>query len=816
MVSTAPPHRLAPFLRSAAAAILWTSLALALTRGTLLFGMDRVAHESDLVRTWLRLAANLPEVVFRAGLCGLACGLGLASSWLLARGPLRLGVQVLLLGAAALLQRRFLAGWDTGDASREVGLDTDLGRQVALALLGLAFLIAAATLAGARLAERRAWRMRWSLVPLALLIAIPAGFKARFSSIGENMAVQKTIYDVLTTPGAWSPVAERPDAPALVDSICPSVDYRIQGADMPSLVLSPPGEVRFRAPEGLGALVLDTRAGIHYLLVQPESPWLGKGSVRFEVLVEGKGRDRIDIPLTPGDGRFPGTEWIPVGGPSGLWVGAGDEVRLRTTFLDEDGRESEPPEALKVGFGGLSFEKRWITRRTESSVERPNVILIVMDTLRADRMDVYGYDRPTTPHLAELGKRGTVYERAYSSASWTWPSTASILTGKLPQEHGVQDERSAFLSGLHTTVAEALQEEGMTTAAFSANVLIVPDKNFDQGFEFFDHGSGGTRPSTVVMPAALEWIEATAPTRFFLYLHLADPHAPLDPLPEGRALFAPEVPLEFSNRLINEHQHRLLEGCGHTEDGRQVLDECVPEQERHWVSDMYDACVWSGDHQVGKLLETLERLGIADETVIAFTSDHGEELYQHGFATHGHGLHEELVHVPLILAGPGVPEGRRSDEPVANRHLAPTLARLAGAGFEGAADPRDLARPESLGELRTEILFSTTAGWWNGRHRTPLLGMRDGDLSLLYAPEGRPWGAPEEARGEGDWQLYDLGADPGQEHDLALQRVDDARRLREALEARIEELRARKPATLTLEAGEATLERLRAIGYIDD
>jgi len=276
MVSNDPPPRLGPFLRSATAAVLWTSLALALARGALLFGMDRVAHESDLVRTWLRIAANLPEVVLRAGLCGLVCGLGLASSWLLERGPLRLGAQAVLLAAAAFLQRRFLAGWDTGDASREVGLDTALGRQVALALLGLALLISAATLGGAWLAELRAWRLRWSFVPLALLIAIPAGFKARFSSIGDRMAVRKTIYDVLTTPGAWSPIAERSDAPARVDSICPSVDYRIQGADMPSLVLSPPGEVRFRAPEGLGALVLDTRAGIHYLLVQPESRWLGK------------------------------------------------------------------------------------------------------------------------------------------------------------------------------------------------------------------------------------------------------------------------------------------------------------------------------------------------------------------------------------------------------------------------------------------------------------------------------------------------------------------------------------------------------------
>ncbi|MAB77920.1 MAG: hypothetical protein CMJ89_01085 [Planctomycetes bacterium] len=794
----------------------WSTLVWAATRGTLLFGMDRIAHGSDLVRTQLRLAAALPDVVLRSGFFAFTiCCVFVVSGAIRKRG-VRWPLLGAVLVAATLVGQSLLAGWDVDDASRAVGHDTQRGRMVGHVLLGIAGLYSAASLFAADRARGAVCRLSWSVLPLLLLVGVPLGIRIAYSSIGNRMAIRKTLVDVLAVPDAWTVVDGRRDAPPGIESLCPSVDYRIAGADMPSLMIAPPGEVSFRAPEGHGPLVLNTRAGIHHTLVAPESAWLKRGTIRFEVRVDDKGRKRIDIPIEPQGGRFPGTEWVPVGGESGLWVAPGSEVRLKTLFLDEDGIEKKPSEALRVGFGGLSFERRWSTERTLSSSDKPNVILIVMDTLRADRMDVYGYAKPTTPNLSRLAQRGIVYERAYSTASWTWPSTASILTGKLPQEHGVQDEASAYLSGLNMTVAEALQEQGLTTAAFSANILIVPDKNFDQGFEFFDHGSGGTRPSNVVMPAVLEWVEATAPTRFFLYLHLADPHAPLDPLPEGRRLFAADVPRDFSSRQANEHQHRLLDGCGYTDDGRSILNECVPEQEQIWVHQLYDACVWSGDHQVGRLIELLERLEIADETIIAFTSDHGEELYEHGFATHGHGLHEELVHVPLILAGPRLRPGQRIAAPVANRHLAPTLAKLAGAAFEGASDPLDLSQPSEITQGQTGgILTSTNAGWWKGRYRTRLLGLRKGTLSLHYAPEGAPWGTVEPSA-LGDWKLYDLARDPDQEEDLSRVRSDEAESLRKELERRILELNARRPSSPLLEAGEATLERLKAIGYVQD
>jgi len=219
------------------------------------------------------------------------------------------------------------------------------------------------------------------------------------------------------------------------------------------------------------------------------------------------------------------------------------------------------------------------------------------------------------------------------------------------------------------------------------------------------------------------------------------------------------------------------------------------------------------------VLERLEAAGIDGETIVVFTSDHGEELFDHGFGLHGQNLHRELVQVPLVLAGPGIPRGLRVATPVSNRHVAPTLAHLGGAELRGPEDALDLVAAARAGEVPARpILYSTNNGWWNGRWRLPIHGLREGDDVLHWAPAGGPWGvAPGSPAdpADGELRLYDAGTDPGEHRDLAAERTARAAELRRELAERLDALEAKRAAP-AIPAGESTLGFLRDIGYIGE
>jgi arylsulfatase A-like enzyme len=217
------------------------------------------------------------------------------------------------------------------------------------------------------------------------------------------------------------------------------------------------------------------------------------------------------------------------------------------------------------------------------------------------------------------------------------------------------------------------------------------------------------------------------------------------------------------------------------------------------------------------VLDALERLGLADRTLVAYTADHGEELFDHGLIQHGSNLFQESVRVPLVLAGPGVPAGVRVAAPVSNRHVAPTLAKLAHAGLPVAPGALDLlgvaAAPDTA---ERDVVFSTAHGWWNGIQRQPIYGLRNGDWVLHWAPEGLPWGVKKQDPNAvpGERRLYDLAHDPLEREDLSAREPERADAMQARLQTMIEELKARR-TTPALEAGAATIELLRDVGYMD-
>ncbi len=558
-----------------------------------------------------------------------------------------------------------------------------------------------------------------------------------------------------------------------------------------SLLLPPPARVRFAiAPEEVGLVLCGASAFGGAGLAEDAAREL---SVVMEVRRNGDVVHRHRTSLAGADAG-----WREFGEPRGIAVEPGDVIELATYCEDAAERVVDPGVGVLAGFGRLRLEHQEHVARARSSPERPNLVLVVQDTLRRDRLAVYGYERSTSPNLDRLAAEGTVFDAAYSTSSWTWPSTTSILTGMLPERHGLRNERSCFVDADLDLLPEALQRAGFTTAAFSANGLIGPSKNFDQGFERFASDGRGFGRSSELVPETCAWLAENAGRRMFLYLHLADTHGFDQALPEARARFAPDVPAEFGEEEFLRYSRNLRHARGKTGQGA-ALEEILRPSTRDAVSDLYDAVVFSGDVWLGKVLFALEELGLDDETVVAFTSDHGEELYDHGLLRHGHSLFGELVRVPLVIAGPGVARGRRIGTPVSNRHLASTLARLGGVELDGLEDPLDLLR----GNLSEEpIFFSTDHGLWEGsRQHTTIRGVRaDGFVLHAHAEHGV--------------RLYDLESDPEEQRDIAAlhgERVESLRALLAEHEARDE-----PTARGDRGAGEQTLQLLEDIGYMGD
>lgn len=785
---------------------LWTAAALAAARVAVLFAMARFAHGEQLQLVWMRLSSTLPAT--------LATALAIAFAWstLASAGLRRSGSArslALTLTWLALWAPTFFlcVGRLSGDRSLRVGFDTSAGRMAWIGiLLATCALAAVLVLLFARPPAVMGRPVFGLALPVALVAVGAVALEASQRAARGEMTVNAVVGELLLDQEALQVVRAREDRPPSIGVLSPSPNFRVDGADLPACILPPPAEVRFQVPGSNGSLWLSARAGLDAsALGHPE---LASARVRFEVEVDGKERFSWDADL--GAERTSDTNgWRLIGSADGLEVEPLAALTLRTRVLDAAGNEITPQAPIDVGFGELTLARRSARPREAASASRPNIVLIVMDTQRADRLSAYGYARPTSPQLERLAQRGLLFENALATSSWTWPSTASILTGMLPQEHGVLDDSTCFLAHSLDTLAEQLQEQGYTTAAWSANPLVVPDKNFDQGFETFEHRRGHFRASADFMPAALDWLGHAAGTRFFLYLHLADPHVPHLPLPEARAQLAREVPPEYAPTTLHDYSEKLLAGQGHGPAGEPRSADCVSPEAQRWMSDMYDACVWTGDHWVGRVLDRLAELGLEEETVVVFTSDHGEELLEHGLLGHGQTLHGELVHVPLVLAGPGIPAGERRSDVVSNRHLGATLARIGGTSLGAPEDALDLVADSSP---RSPLLLSTRHGWWNGRHRQPLLGARSGSLVLHFAPQGGPWGSEQPAIG-GEVRLYDLASDRQELRDLAGEQPDAVQRLREWIVGEVSELEARRRAP-AVRAGEATLEMLRQIGYL--
>lgn len=459
----------------------------------------------------------------------------------------------------------------------------------------------------------------------------------------------------------------------------------------------------------------------------------------------------------------------------------------------------------------------------ERDVEsRFNVLFISIDTLRADYLGCYGHDRPTSPAIDALAAQSILFERALSQSSWTLPSYATLLSGLHPETHGVVRRRHRF-DGRQVSFVELFAEAGYSTAAFVSGTFTDSRWGFDQGFDLYDdlgmvYGDNDERTGDIdpksprfirkahqrltspeIDERARRWLEEHRDRRFFLFLHYFDPHEEYLEHAEFRA--------DFPVRALPRHlEVKAPEDL--TDENRG------PFQRRAELSRIYEQEIRFTDGYIGGVLRHLDELGLADNTIVVFHADHGEEFGERIRVGHGHSVFDELIHVPLLMRIPGRAPARLA-QPVGTVDIAPTLLELCGLPVPDVSEIEmqgrslvPLLEDPTLprGEPVLSTLF-TTAADPSGNDMPLVLMFRVEDEDFTLVERGPRKGET----GSTAW-LFDKAADPHQTTDLSEAERARARRMRrhyQRVRPTLEGLR-RTPESMDLTDRE---DLLRALGY---
>jgi arylsulfatase A-like enzyme len=359
-------------------------------------------------------------------------------------------------------------------------------------------------------------------------------------------------------------------------------------------------------------------------------------------------------------------------------------------------------------------------RATVDSTLASNVVIITLDTTRADRLSPYGFMNVSLPHLERLAREGVVFDQATSVAPMTLPAHTSLFTGLLPPRHGVRDNADPPLAESQTTLAEVLRARGFRTGAFVGSVVLDPDRGLQQGFDEYRAPAARQRRADAVVDDALRWIDTVAGSPYLLWAHFYDAHRPYEP-PE------PYGSLYGHNPYVGE--------------------------------------IAFVDSQIGRLLDALNMRHLMDRTVVVVAGDHGESLGDHGEQDHGVFIYESVLRVPFIIRTDAISPTRVGDV-VRLTDVMPTLLDLLGI-------PAPRTDGVSLVELLTgkrrtldleaysESEYPRRLGW------SPLRAVRDGRFKLIEAP--RP-------------ELYDLERDPFEQRNVYVERPATAAAMRRRLQ----------------------------------
>ena len=456
----------------------------------------------------------------------------------------------------------------------------------------------------------------------------------------------------------------------------------------------------------------------------------------------------------------------------------------------------------------------------ETPRDFPNLVIFLIDTLRADRLGVYGYDgRPTSPRIDELAKESVVFEQAYAPSPWTLPSVISLASGMYPSEHGTLDDRYGLFDKIRV-FGDKLHEVRYRTMCLYTNAYSGPDFGLGRGFDVL-------QPLPYADGAAVSTLfDNYYRSPFYLFIHNIETHTPHS--------YAPETPEEGFREISNERRLEIKRLYGEYRSLTRVdfeadrplgsTDNSAEQQAclkgltdlKTDYSELYDAALRRADMRVGEVIDELKRRGAWDNTIFILLSDHGEEMNEHGGWLHDQSVYEELIHVPLIIRFPhDAFGGKRISDIVSLVDISPTL-------FQYLGYPK-LARSPSGKDLMPLI---------NGEQADQDPDFRVVSTRINTKKYYKPW---KESRGDiniavrrGHWkgiwnvepdtlELYDLSTDPGESKNVSEENVP----LKIAMRLFAKEFwerttsRAARPTRREGPLNSETQENLRALGYLD-
>lgn len=465
----------------------------------------------------------------------------------------------------------------------------------------------------------------------------------------------------------------------------------------------------------------------------------------------------------------------------------GDKVNI--SFTVKPVKVKDKTDA-KVWWRRIYIKEEKSIKRRKSNKKNPNIICVLVDCLRDDHLGYRGYNRNVSPFIDSLASKSLVFQDTYTTTTWTWPATASLLTGLNPLEHGVIHRNSSYLDHEIRTIAEHLQLNGFTTLGISANSLITPKYNFDQGFEtFIEHTKVGKRNASVLNKAFKTWLDKFEKFQFFAYIHYMDVHS------------AYEAPMPYFSRYIDEKKGRSILKVFEKVSSEVNAKKNYSNVTEDFVSGslaLYDAEIAYFDSQLEKLFKLLESKKLARKTIICLISDHGEEFMEHGLMKHGLDLYNECLRIPFFLYYPGKIEAKISEKKTNIMDVFPTLCHLANIPV-----PKNIRGKNLLSEYPgfDDLAVSTFYGFDPKHNSTQLHALLENSYKLIYKPQDETF------------KLFNIKKDPGERKDLASEESNITARMRDKLLRKINDMQ-NVQRTLNITPDKETIRRLKALGYI--
>ncbi|MHC4943896.1 MAG: sulfatase family protein [Planctomycetota bacterium] len=437
----------------------------------------------------------------------------------------------------------------------------------------------------------------------------------------------------------------------------------------------------------------------------------------------------------------------------------------------------------------------------KSDSHKPNLVLITVDTLRADRLHCYACPLPISPTVDALAKRGLRFETCYAHSSATIPSMSSMMAGLYPSEVGARSVATPMLGDVDT-ISLALKRKGYRTAAFVSNYNLRPKMHFNLGFDHYDSNFTKpelnrphilTRDADETTDAVLKWMGTVAMDRtkpFFLWIHYQDPHGPYTP------------PKDFIPEESHYPRETLNKSPGNFDpNGIPQYQQLESKTESAFYRARYDGEILFFDHHLSRIMQALDRLEFSADTAIVLSADHGESMGEHDFwFIHGQDLYNELIRVPLIIAAPWIEAGEPK-EAAALMDIFPTFMALTGADSDELSQYRgvNLLDPEARRKVRP--IFSEIR---SAARRMKLRSVILGRWKLIVT-----------ARKDDMPQLFDLEKDPGEKNNLYTQEPEVAERMIKILKAEQQRAESGKAAQ-EIPLSPEELKILEALGYTGD